>query len=65
MWTVVYMSQDRSKVDKILALLDEHKIMTMQKASGEETAESGLVYEILVPQTELETAQDIIFDAEM
>ncbi len=65
MWTVVYMSQDRSKVDKILALLDEHKIMTMQQTRGVESEDSGLVYEILVPQTELETAQDIIFDAEM
>lgn len=65
MWTVVYMSQDRSKVDRILTLLDEHKIMTMQKSSGDENEDKGLVYEILVPQTELETAQDLIFDAEM
>lgn len=64
MWTVVYMTQDKSKVDRILSLLDEHKIMTMQKTRGVESDESGLVYEILVPQTEIETAQDIIFDAE-
>lgn len=38
--------------------------MTMQKTQGVESADTGLVYEILVPQTELETAQDVIFDAE-
>ncbi len=65
MWTVVFMSQDRAKVDTILALLDENKIMTMQKSSGEASQESGMVYEILVPNTELETAQDIIFDAQI
>ena len=65
MWTVVFMSQDRAKVDTILTLLDENKIMTMQKSAGEASQESGMVYEILVPNTELETAQDIIFDAQI
>lgn len=65
MWTVVYVSQNKAKVDKILALLDENKIMTMLKASVEEDFDTGNAYEILVPQTELETAQDIIFDSEI
>ena len=29
MWTVVFVSQDKSKIDKILKLLEENKIMTM------------------------------------
>ena len=65
MWTVVYVSQNKAKIDKILALLDENKIMTKLKASVEEEFDMGNAYEILVPKPELETAQDIIFDSEI
>ena len=65
MWTVVFMSQDKSKVDKILKLLEDSKIITMTKTSNEDDFDTCSVYEILVPQTELETAQDIIFDSEL
>lgn len=65
MWTVVYMSQNKSKVDRILKMLEENKIITMLKTSAEDDFEAGNMFEILVPQTELETAQDIIFDSEL
>ena len=52
MWTVVYISHDKAKVDKILALLEDKKIITMTKKS-EESDFDYLVYEILVPKTEL------------
>lgn len=64
MWTVVFMSQDKSKVDKILKLLEDSEIITMLKTSNEDDFATSGVYEILVPQTELETAQEIIFDSE-
>lgn len=65
MWTVVYMSRDKVKVDKILSLLDSKEIMTMLKSAGEDDFETEGVFEILVPGTELEIAQDIIFDSEL
>lgn len=65
MWTVVFVSQDKSKIDKILKLLEENKIMTMLKTSSDGDFEVDNTYEILVPQTELETAQDVIFDFEL
>lgn len=65
MWTVVFMSQDKAKIDRILKLLEDKKIMTMLKTSTEDDFETGSAYEILVPQTEIETAQDIIFDSEL
>lgn len=65
MWTVVYMSQDKSKIDKILNLLEEKEIMTMLRTASEDDFETGTVFEILVPKTEIETAQEIIFDAEV
>lgn len=65
MWTVVFMSQDKAKIDKIIAILEQNSIMTMLKTSGEDDFGSGTLHEILVPQTELEVAQDIIFDTEV
>lgn len=65
MWTVVYVSQNKSKVDRILKLLEENKIITMLKSSSDDDFQTTNVFEILVPQTELESAQDIIFDSEL
>ena len=65
MWTVVYLSQNKDKVDRLIKILNSSNIMTMLKVSREDDYESGTAYEILVPQTELESAQDIIFDTEI
>ena len=65
MWTVVYVSQNKAKIDRILELLDKNSIMTMLKTTVEDDFQSGNSFEILVPKTELETAQNIIFDSEV
>ena len=65
MWTVVYLSQNKDKVDRLIEILNSSNIMTMLKVSREDNYESCTAYEILVPQTELESAQDIIFDTEI
>lgn len=65
MWTVVYMSQDKFKVDRVMSLLESNEVITMLKAVGEGESDADRVYEILVPQTELETAQEIIVDTEL
>lgn len=65
MWTVVYMSQDKFKVDRVMSLLESNEVITMLKAVGEGESDTDRVYEILVPQTELETAQEIIVDTEL
>lgn len=65
MWTVVYLSQNKAKVDKLIEILNSSNIITMLKVSKEDDYDNGTAYEILVPKTELETAQDIIFDTEI
>lgn len=65
MWTVVYMSENKSRVDEIIEELNGREIITMLKTAGEDDFDNGCSYEILVPQTELEAAQDIIFDMEI
>ncbi len=64
MWTVVYVSRNKEKVEKLVEILNTCDIMTMLRPASGEGCESG-TYEILVPKTELETAQDIIFDTEL
>lgn len=64
MWTVVFESVDGNKIDKLIEILNENKIITMRRRSEEKDFD-GESYEILVPHTELEKAQDIIFDAEL
>lgn len=65
MWTVVYMSENKERVDEIISGLNDKSIMTMLKTSGEDDFNNGCSYEILVPQTELAAAQDLIFDMEL
>lgn len=65
MWTVVYVSENKDRVDQIIDELNNRSIMTMLKISCEDDFSTGGSYEILVPQTELEAAQDIIFDMEI
>ncbi len=65
MWTVVYVSQDKDKVDVLVKTLNENNVMTMVKSTCEDDFGVAVAYEILVPQTELESAQDIIVDSEI
>ncbi|MBQ3427056.1 MAG: hypothetical protein IJH37_07935 [Clostridia bacterium] len=65
MWTEVFMSQNKVKADTIVAALEAQNIMTMRRVTGEDDFSASVTYIVLVPQTELESAQDIIFEIEM
>ncbi|MGN0162138.1 MAG: hypothetical protein ACI4EA_00970 [Candidatus Ornithomonoglobus sp.] len=65
MWTVIFVSQDGKKTDILVRILSENGIMTRMKVSREDDFGTETAYEVLVPQTELETAQEIIFDSEI
>lgn len=65
MWTVVFVSQDKNKTGILVSLLGSNGIMTRTKVSREDDFGTETAYEVLVPQTELETAQDLIFDSEI
>lgn len=65
MWTVVFMSQDKTKVDNLVKIFNDNGVMTMIKTTCEDDFGVGVAYEILVPQTELEAAQDMIVDNEI
>lgn len=59
MWTVVYVSQTEEKAHRLRELLRLNKIIARVRNSGGEDC-----YEVLVPQTELNLAQDLIFENE-
>ncbi len=65
MWTVVYVSQNKSKIDRLIAVLNSSSIITMLRLTGKNGSGECGAYEILVPKTELDQAQDIIFDTEL
>ncbi|MGN0183202.1 MAG: hypothetical protein ACI4DP_12480 [Candidatus Ornithomonoglobus sp.] len=65
MWTVIFVSQDEEKTSRLVGILSENGIMTRRKVSREDDFGTETAYEVLVPQTELETAHDIIFDSEI
>lgn len=62
MWTVVYVSQTEEKALSLAELFTANKIISRIHNAGCNT-ENGC-YEVLVPQTELTEAQDLIFENE-
>ena len=62
MWTVVYVSQNEEKARLLAELFDTNSIISRIHNAGCES--EGGCYEVLVPQTELDLAQDLIFENE-
>ena len=63
MWMVVYVSQDGTAVKKLVEILRENHILSRVRRIGNNGERQG--FEVLVPQTELNSAQDIIIDSEL
>lgn len=63
MWMVVYVSQDGTAVKKLVEILSENHILSRVRRIGNNGERQG--FEVLVPQTELNSAQDIIIDSEL
>lgn len=62
MWTVVYIATNRELANEIVVLLEEAGVLTKLRTVGEE--DTGRSYEILVPDTEVEEAHNLILDKE-
>ena len=58
MWTVVYMAQNKEDADSIGKVLEEKGLLIM----GENNDEGELCYEILVPESEVNEAHEIIIE---
>ncbi len=63
MWTVLYVSQSVETSKRLVEVLLKNKVISkLRRVSGKE---DGECYEVLVPSTELECAQDLVFGDEM
>ena len=65
MWTLVYMAQNKSVIDKLCAVFGENDIIYRNKIIATQPEDDGTVYEILVPDAEVAVAQELIFDTEI
>lgn len=63
MWTVVYMSQESDMAKKLVSILRENSILSRMRRIGEEGSRQG--FEVLVPQPEVNSAQNLIIDNEL
>ncbi len=64
MWTVVYVSQSKEISEKLAEVFLKNEIISrIRRSSGDD--ENSCCYEVLVPGTELEKAQDLIFENEL
>ena len=61
MWTVVYMTPNEEQANRLIDVLRGSSILSRVRTAG-----SGCgCYEVLVPQTELESAQNLIFENDL
>lgn len=61
MWTVIYVSQSSETAQKLSQELYKNKIISKLRRAGSND-EDKCCYEILVPNTEMEAAQDLIIE---
>ena len=65
MWTVIYVSQSIETAKKLIDVLLTNKVISKLRRTNNCTGYESSCYEVLVPSTELETAQDLIFENEL
>lgn len=65
MWTVIYVSQSIETAKKLIDVLLTNKVISKLRRTNNCNENESSCYEVLVPSTELETAQDLIFENEL
>ena len=61
MWTVVYMTQNEAIADKVTKLLSENNLIYKIRPV-KNTADEDSCFEVLVPETEINEAHELIID---
>lgn len=63
MWIVVYVSQEGDTAEKLVKILRENGILSRIRRTGHSGSRQG--FEVLVPQPEVNSAQELIIDNEL
>lgn len=64
MWTVIYMAQSKEVIDKLKQILEEHSIL-FKVRSINKSGEEDSCYEVLVPDTEVSEAHELLIEAQL
>ena len=62
MWMVVYIAQTKEAAEKIRGLLQAADLLVKVRAVNQTAGEKDGCYEILVPESELDEAHNIIIE---
>ena len=65
MWTVVYVSQSAEISKKLVDVLLNNGVISKVRRGGAPRCGDDSCYEVLVPSTELEAAQNLIFESDL
>lgn len=60
MWTVVYMAQNRTFVQQLQKILEDGGLLVKVRPVSKDTEEG--CFEVLVPETEIEQAHEMIIE---
>lgn len=64
MWTVIYVSQSPDTAKKLADTLYKNGIISKLRRAGEEKSKQDCC-EVLVPNTEMEAAQNLIIESDL
>lgn len=64
MWTVIYVSQSMDTAERLMGMLTKNSVISKLRRDRSDESGNGC-FEVLVPSTELERAQDLIFENEL
>lgn len=62
MWTVVYMAQNKEIADRLQQVLEQEGVLVKIRPINKTADQAASVYEILVPESEVDQAHNIIID---
>ena len=62
MWTVVYMAKNKKIADKVGEMLSKEGVLVKQQPVSKNTGDEDSYYEILVLESEVEEAHNILYE---
>lgn len=62
MWTVIYMAKNKKIADKVSDMLSKEGVLVKQQPVSKNTGDEDSYYEILVLESEVEEAHNILYE---
>jgi hypothetical protein len=62
MWTVIYMAKNKKIADKVSELMSSEGVLVKQQPVSKNTGDEDSYYEILVLESEVEEAHNILYE---